>query len=98
MSNDDVVIAAINLDLARGDLPAAADHIIGLQHTQLEAALQLDEGRRQYKNRSRTLDFRFHLLRSLDIDVQDHVVARLELLIDEAASGAVELAVELRPL
>src|SRR5205823_1022016 len=95
--NDDVVIIAIKLDLTFRDLQPAADNISRFQHAHLQPPLELRKRRRQYENCSCVLHFGFHLLCSLDIDVEDHVLAGVQLLMDEYAASTVELAIELRP-
>src|SRR5262249_42758440 len=96
--DDDVVIIAIKLDLALRDLQPPPDDLIRFQHARLEPPLQFREHRRHYEDGLCIGHFRLHLPGALNIDIQDHILARVELLMNKRAGGAVELAVELRPL
>ena len=73
--DDDVVVVTIKKDFTFGDFQTTADHIVRLQHPRFQPPLQFLKRWRQYENRCRVADLLFHLSGSLDIDVENDVLA-----------------------
>src|SRR3546814_13092841 len=82
-------------DVCSSDL---GDHLVAVGIARAQAALQLFHRRRQDEDAYDVGPrFLIELLRALPVDIEQHILARLEQFVDARARRAVTVAEDLRP-
>src|SRR5262252_742329 len=95
--NDDVVVVTIKKYLALSDFQSTPNNVIQLKHPRFMPTLQFFERWWKYKNGDRVHNLCLHLPRTLNVDIENHILSNIDLFLNKCLRDAVQLTIELGP-